>query len=159
MMDRESARRRTYRRKRIVNTEPSTIWWKQSKSYAEFVTVVVATHTTKTAAYNLETAMQQIRQPELNAPRVWRLVTPQKFKLPRPPLIPLRANAGKSLTRLNWIKKVPNKWTASNHRHMWNIATALAQKGGDSDTIIHTLMSYRTKQPCLQTLMRSRQCE
>ena len=144
MLDREAARRRTFRRRYLVNTEPSIRWWKQTKSYYEYVPIVIATHATTKAAYDLKTSVQQIRQPELNAPRIWRIITTKKFTLPRPPSIPLRTNAGKSLSRLNWIKRVPTKWTSSNHRHLWSIATALAQRGGASDTIIHSLMSYRT---------------
>ena len=61
LLEREAARRRTYRRRYPVNMEPSIRWWQQSRSFYEFVPIAFASHATKSQAYNLETAIHQVQ--------------------------------------------------------------------------------------------------
>ena len=145
LLEREAARRRTHRRRYPINMEPSIKWWKQSKSFFEFAPIAIANHQTKSQAYQLETAIRQVRKPELNAPQIWRHIKVKAFKMPTPKRINLRQRAGNSLTRVNWIGNVPPTWTNDAHQRLWNITSALAQRGGASDQIMHQLMSTKTK--------------
>ena len=86
MITRESNRRRKYKaRKTLKDTEPAFLWWSKTRTYWEICPIVVQMHESAIDAAKEEKRIQNVRQPELVAPWIWKHIErPQRIWLPQP---------------------------------------------------------------------------
>ena len=155
MIIRDAARRRKHSLRTCYNVEPSIRWWKQTRSYHQFCSIVVQTFPTTTAAFQLETAIQKMRQPDLNAPQIWRHMRAKRHTLPKvAQAIVFPKTTGSSLTRLNWIQQIPTRWSATNTQRIWMILGELSQKGQESGEIMRQLMAPHIQSEDIYALVK-----
>ena len=148
MIARESNRRRKYKaRKTQRDTEPAFLWWAKTSTYWDFVPIVVQLHECTIDAAKEEKRIQNVRQPELVAPWIWKYIDkPKSIELPLPqmheknpnqPLTPRRSSIGA------WDNGPPPAWNNTRMLEAWSIICELAQKGMHSNFWIKRLAAER----------------